>query len=149
MRTKPDVWIFLVDETRHWLIDLPEDTRMIGVYVADSSHVYICSMSPSVEAIFVGTVPVGGELDTPTHNDIEEADQLTEPFKYFSAYDFEGAPVIAEGVPMPENTMMARFPFNPEGGWDMEELADSWGEGREFYGALEESSQVAHENAPF
>lgn len=151
MRAKPDIWIYLRDETHFWLMELPEGTRMIGVYVADSSHVHVCSMNPMVEALFVETVPVNCRLDESTHYEIELADQLTDPFKYFHASDFESAPVIAQGdnFPASENIMGARFPFNPDEGWDMEELAGDWGEGNEFYGALRESQQCASENAPF
>jgi len=154
MRTKPDIWIYLVDETWLWErsgIPLPTSTRMIGVYVVDSSHVYICSMNPNVEAYFVETVCLGVPNTDPGYEElldtVQEGDAYTEPVKYFSASDFEGASVID-----PRNDLLpaegnARFPYPHE--WDLEELAENHPDKTLIAAALDEAWEDARSNAYF
>lgn len=129
MGTKPDIWIYLRDETELWNLEGLDlggvNPRMIAVYVVDSSHIHICSMSPSVEALFVETVGLGVPNTQPGYekwrDTLAEGDQATETVKYFSASAFESAPEIDPLNDLIPATGGARFPYPHE--LDLEELA--------------------------
>lgn len=87
----PHFKVFLTDETDMWasqvVSKLPEGCKLFGAYLVDvSREMHICSLTPSYEAWWLYTVPVGGDGDIPddTWEIIAECDVEQERVRYFS-----------------------------------------------------------------
>lgn len=100
---KPNYCVLKLDETRNWTPEIAERAKKIlGVYLFDASKcVHCCEFTPSYECLFVESQWHNPDLPDRDADwlsvEIMEADNCSDPVRYFHCREIDGLPRIKEG----------------------------------------------------